>query len=179
MEGTAENTFKISASIRQFNGKRAGGCMRTWKEAACFSPPAYVCVGRRVLIHKQSVRGFSCSRQSLQALPGTSGPNCVSADAAVADSAIVLFPAHVGQRPTHPLILLGTPTPFQMRRPALHPSSASQVPHSIPSQGVWQTQPGAPGLPEKQSWEGSLSCRMCKGSFPSWGQGIGAGNRNV
>lgn len=145
MEGTAENTFKISASIRQFNGKGAGGCMRTWKEAACFSPPAYVCVGRRVLIHKQSVRGFSCSRQGLQALPGTSGPNCVSADAAVADSAIVLFPVHVGQRPTHPLILLGAPTPFQMRRPALHPKSRIPSPAQHPKPGCLADPAWSPG----------------------------------
>lgn len=74
--------------------------MGTWREAACFIPPAYVCVGRRPLIHKQSARSFVCSRQDLQAVPRTSGPNHVSKEAgvgAVADSAIVTFTVHEGE----------------------------------------------------------------------------------
>lgn len=96
--------------------------MRTWREAACFSPPAYVCVGRRALIHKQPARSFVRSRQSSQAATGTSGPNSVSEETdtgAVADSAIVSFPVRVGPWPTRPLILPGTPN--------MQTSVASQV----------------------------------------------------
>lgn len=70
------------------------------ERGSLFFPPAYVCVGRRALIHKQSARGFVCSRQGLKPAPRTSGPNCVSREAgvgAVADSAIVSFTVHVGE----------------------------------------------------------------------------------
>lgn len=83
--------------------------MRTWREAACFFPPAYVCVGRRALIHKQRARGFVCSRQGLQAVLRAPGPSCVSKEAgvgAVAGSAIVSFTVHAGEQPAHPLVLL-------------------------------------------------------------------------
>lgn len=115
-------------------------------------------MGRRALIHKQSARGFVCSRQGSQAAPRTSGPNCVSEEVdagAVANSAIVSFPVHVGQWPTHPLILLGTPYPSPntqtgMASQILHPKSCT----ASQGQRIWQTDPGAPRLPEEQSWEG-------------------------
>lgn len=103
--------------------------MRTWREAACFFPAAYVCVGRRALIHKQSARGFVCSRQGLQAVPRTSGPKRVSKEAgvgAVADSAIVPLTVHEGEQPTQPVLLLRTHTLLQTCRPAQHPNSDIQ-----------------------------------------------------
>lgn len=139
--------------------------MRTWREAACFSPPAYVCVGRRVLIHKQSARSFIHSRQGSQAMTGTSGPNRVSDEAdtgAVADSAIVSFLVCVGQRPTHPLILLGAPTLLQICRPAWQPNSCSSQ-----GQCTWQTEPGAPDCQRSRAGRGPPGCSKCNGSFPS------------
>lgn len=92
---------------------------------ACFFPPAYVCVGRRARIHKQSARGFVCSRQGLQAVPRASGPNCVSKEAGVADAAGSAIVAFTGEEPTHSLVLLRTHTLLQICRPAWHPKTSA------------------------------------------------------
>lgn len=54
-DGTAKVAYKTLACTWQLNSNRAGGCTRTWRQATylhpsvlpCFSPPAYVCVGRK------------------------------------------------------------------------------------------------------------------------------------
>lgn len=131
-------------------------------------PPAYVCVGRRALIHKQCARGFVCSRQGLQAVPRAPGPSCVSKEAAWALwQALPLFHSQCMQESSQPtLCSCSGLTAFSkcaglhaIPRPAQHPKA------STASQDHCQIKPGASELPEEHSWEGLSWCNKW-GPFP-------------
>lgn len=140
-------------------------------------------MGRRALIHKQSARGFVCSRQGSQAAPRTSGPNCLRRGRCGRCGRLChcfVPSAHrtVANPPSDPA---GDSLPFS-KYADRHgiPSPASQVLHSIPrpahlADRAWSP----PGCQRSRAGRGALGGSKCNGSFPSWRQGISAGNRSA